>query len=164
MRRVRLGLAVAILIPGVAVAVCVDPRNPGTSGYHPPLDEEIRSSAAIAVVKVVAMRKVHDVRNDPETVLAMIYSARVDKVLKGRLAPTITLRAENDSGRYAMDVGERHVVFLDRLAAIPGAGYGVNNCGSSSMLPAGEEIVRRVEARIKLRGSRSPLFLPSRDK
>ena len=164
MRRVRLCLAIAILMPGVAAAVCVDPRNPGTSGYQPPLDEEIRTSAAIAVVKVVAIRKVHDVPNDPETVLAMIYSARVDKVLKGRLAPVITLRAENDSGRYAMDVGERHVVFLDRLGAVPGGGFGVNSCGSSSMLPAGEEIVRRVEARINLRGPRSSLFLPSLDK
>ena len=145
--RILILLVGAILAPGPAGAVCLDPKT-DKSGYHLPLNEEITSSTAIAVGKVVAEQKLSDGPDGPDYVVATIYSVRVEKVLKGSLPSLFKLRTENDSGRYAMDLGETHILFLRPLAPNLGAGYWADSCGSSSQLPKGETVVRQVQARM----------------
>jgi len=140
-------LAVATVAPGFGGAVCLYPDK-DLSGYRIPLNEEIDSSPLIAIGKVVAEKRLNDVPDGPDWFVATIYSVRVEKVLKGRLPGSIKLRTENDSGRYAMGVGEKHILFLRPLPPKLGAGYYADSCGNSSTLPGGEAVVKAVQARI----------------
>jgi hypothetical protein len=146
-------LAAAALAPGLGGAVCLYPDK-DLSGYRIPLDREIDSSPHIAIGKVVSEKQLTG-PGGPEWFAATIYSVRVEAVLKGRLHGSITLRIENDSGRYAMDVGERHILFLQPLPPKRGAGYSADSCGNSSLLPEGEPVVQAVQARI-MQARRAP--------
>jgi hypothetical protein len=141
-------LIAALLSPRPASAVCLDPKT-DISGYHIPLDEEIHESTAIAVGTVVGEKKLNDGPDGPEWIVATISSVRIQKVLKGRLPKRVKVRTENDSGRYFMDIGETHLLFLRPLPANLGAGYWADSCGSSSRLPEGEAVVKQVEARLR---------------
>jgi hypothetical protein len=145
--RVLILLVAALLSPSLAGAVCLDPRT-DISGYHVPLDEEIRESTAIAVGTVVGEKKLNDGPDGPEWIVATISTVRIQKVLKGHLPEQVNVRTENDSGRYSMDIGEAHLLFLRPLPPNLGAGYWADSCGSSSRLPKGDAVVKQVEARL----------------
>ena len=147
-------LTISILGPGVSAAVCLDPKT-DLSGYHIPLNEEIDSSPFIAIGKVVAENRLNDGPDGPDWIVATVYSVRIERVLKGRLPSSIKVRTENDSGRYVMDVGETHVLFLSPLPTKRGDGYLADSCGNSSALPKGESVVKVVQARVT-RGKHAP--------
>ena len=116
-----------------------------------PLNEEVDSTPLIAIGKVVAEKTLNDGPDGPEWIVATVYSVRVEKVLKGSLPSSIKLRTENDSGRYVMDVGERHILFLRPLPPELGAGYWANSCGNSAAFPKGASVVKIVQSRVKHR-------------
>jgi hypothetical protein len=124
-----------------AYAVCLDPKT-FVSGYHVALDEEFRSSKAIAIGKVTKERYLKEDSTDPDGITASIYTIHVLRQLKGQLPKVVGLRSENDSGRYPMRVGERHLLFLHK----EGRHFIVDSCGNSSVLPQGNAVLTRVEA------------------
>jgi len=143
----------ATFTPRLVGAVCLDPKSNGSiSGYHVPLDEEIRSTPVIAIGEVISNQNLTDGPDGPDFIAATIYTIRIERVLKGRLPRQIELRNENDSGRYPIGVGERHVLFLRPLDPRFGAGYWADSCGNSAQLPSGESVVKRVQAQLGKRG------------
>ena len=142
-------LGSACVASSTARAVCLDPKT-YLSGYHVPLAEELSSSYAIIVGQVLEQHAVID-PTDPDNVIASIYTVHALKTLKGQVPQTITLRAENDSGRYPMSMGETHLLFLSKLESGLGADYYADSCGSSSLLPKGNAILRQVETQLHWR-------------
>ena len=124
-------------------AVCLDPKTL-ISGYHVPLDEEVRSRKVIVIGKVVRAEPLQEDATDPEGITAYIYTVQVLRQLKGHLPKVITLRTENDSGRYPMDVGEQHLLFL----SAEGKHFVADSCGNSSLLPRGRAVLKSVEAEL----------------
>jgi hypothetical protein len=131
---------IALTMPA-AYAVCLDPKTL-VSGYHVPLDEEIRTSKLIAVGEVTKSRYLKEDPTDPDDITAYIYTIRVLRPLKGRVPKLIELRSENDSGRYLMKEGERHLLFISS----EGQHFVVDSCGNSSSLPKGNAVLQQVEA------------------
>ena len=138
--------AVILCVTAVARAghaVCLDPKT-DISGYHIPLNEEVRSSAAIAVGKVTQARNLREDASDPQGATATVYSVEISRQLKGRLPRSVELRSENDSGRYWMEKGETHILFF-RHQKPP---LSIDSCGNSSVLPKGDGTLKAVEAQL----------------
>jgi hypothetical protein len=64
--------------------------------------------------------------------------------LKGKLPASITLRIENNSSRYPIGMGEKHILFLNKEGNV----FTVNSCGNSSPLPQGLNVLKQVEAEL----------------
>jgi hypothetical protein len=134
-------IASAISLP--VSAVCLDPTT-FVSGYHLPLNTEVQSTRFIGIGKVTHEKALQENRSDPYGITATIYTVKIFRQLKGRLPKTISIKAENDSGRYPMDVGEEYLLFLTKEHR----GYFVDSCGNSSALPQGNAALQRVEKKL----------------
>jgi hypothetical protein len=114
------------------------------SGYRVPLNSEIRFSQAIVTGKVIKTSPLQEDRDDPDGVTAYLHTVRVLRQLKGRLPAVISVRVNNDSGRYAMSAGEEHLLFF----TMSGSTLSVDGCGNSRQLPQGADVLRQVEAQL----------------
>jgi hypothetical protein len=134
------GFLLSLLCMQLAHAVCLDPKTL-ISGYKVPLNNEIVSSELIVVGKVIKNLDLHEDKSDPQDITATLYTIRVEQVLKGVIIKTIKIRSENDSGRYIMDDGEEHLLFLTKKNRY----FSVDSCGHSSVLPKGNKTLKMVK-------------------
>jgi hypothetical protein len=146
-------LAAVIWLPALARAVCLDPMT-WVSGYQVPIEEEIKSSLAIVIGRILEEHEVHDDPSDPEYFSATTYKVLVERTLKGNVSKTVVLWTPNDSSRYAMGAGERHILFLTVSRDGDPNHFEANGCGNSSPLPQGNGVVKQVEAAV--RSNKSP--------
>jgi len=140
----RLGIGALIILTAAsptAYAVCLDPETL-MSGYQVPLDKEIQLTEVIAIGTVSKKQALHEDLSDPGSITAYIYTVQIFRQLKGRVPQIIGLRAENDSSRYSVEVGEKHLLFLSKESQH----FIADSCGNSSALPAGDAILKQVEA------------------
>ncbi|MBH0180677.1 MAG: hypothetical protein HP490_03105 [Nitrospira sp.] len=140
----RLGIVLLIILASAnstAYAVCLAPETL-LSDYQAPLNKEIQLAEVIAIGTVTKKQSLHENSSDPEGITAYIYTVQIFRQLKGRVPQIIDLRTENDSGRYSVEVGERHLLFLSK----EGQHFVADSCGNSSALPAGDAVVKKVEA------------------
>jgi hypothetical protein len=128
------------LRPAPATAACFYPDK-DLSGYHIPLEAETRTSRAIVIGQVTSQQDLHEDASDPDGISAYVYTVRVLRQLKGTVPGSIKLRTENDSGRYPMSVGERHLLFFDTTSDY----FQADPCGNSTELPRGNAIVKKLE-------------------
>lgn len=139
-------MAVLCATPGIALALCLDPRT-GISGYHVPLVEEVSTSVSILVGKVVSVRRIRDESMEPGAYSAFIYTVHVEQQLKGKSPSVFTVYDENTSARYPMNPGERHLLFIRTWPyKIANADFQIDSCGNSDVLPQGDGILRDVKA------------------
>lgn len=124
---------------GPAHAVCLDPET-GRSGYRTPLDVEARRADAIVVGRVLAEQDLQEDPGDPDGVTARVSTIEVLDSLKARVPRRLVLRNENTSSRYAMGVGETHLLFLSR----GGGELRVDSCGNSAILAGDRRVVMQV--------------------
>lgn len=129
------------LIMCSANAVCLDPKT-FVSGYRIPLASEVGSADAIAVSRVLSEQALSEDPADPEGVTAYDVTVKVITRLKGNVPDVLILRNENTSARYLMSVGEEHIVFVSRDKRHAW----VDSCGNSSLMPAGRQMVARIQA------------------
>ena len=142
-------IALSVAIYAVPVrAVCFYP-NSTLSGYHIPLKDEVGASPAIIIGKVVHVRSVQADPSDPDGITSFVYTVRRLQELKGSTPKYFTLRAENDSGGYRMDAGERDLLFLTRESS----GFTVDVCGNSTGLPKGASVVSEVRRLLAQQGA-----------
>jgi hypothetical protein len=141
-------VALAAALP--AAAVCLDPKT-FISGYHLPLNDEVRSTRLIAIGKITKEMALQEDPNDADGITAHIYTVQISRQLKGHLPKIFKIRIENDSGRYLMDVGEEHLLFLAKEDKY----FRVDSCGNSSVLPRGNAMLKQVEAKLA-RASNAP--------
>lgn len=132
-------VTVAAALP--AYAVCLDP-NTLVSGYHLPLREELRITNLIAIGKITKAKHLQEDSSDPDGITAYIYTVQISRQLRGHLPHVISIRDDNDSGRYAMEAGEEHLLFLSKKKKY----FSVDSCGNSSVLPEGNAVLKQVEA------------------
>ena len=129
-----------------ANAVCLDPETL-ISGYQIPINDEILASEVIVIGEVIRSTYLQKDPSDLNGITTSVYTVQVSSRIKGSLPDVIELKSENDSGKYWMEVGERHLLFL----CIEGIYYKVDSCGNSTPLPKGNDVLRRVE--VMLAGS-----------
>lgn len=138
----RRGVAcVALVAASQASALCLDPRT-FASGYQVPLIEEVRSAAVIVTGKVVGGQELREDADDPQGVTAHLWTVRPIRPLKGHVPRLLMLRVENTSGRYPIQAGEEHLLFLAR----DGKHFLVDGCGNSSALPEAAAVLTQLEA------------------
>ena len=130
-------------------AVCLDPKT-GVSGYRIPLNEEVSSTKSIAIGKITKKRPFSENLSNPELAIVHIYSVQVTRTLKGQLPKAINIRVEQDSGRYVMDVGEKHLFFLNQENDY----FIVDSCGNSSPLPDGNAVLKQVETQLNQKSNK----------
>jgi hypothetical protein len=141
----RFVIVFLLLAPCLAQAVCIDPAT-GVSGYHVPLEVEMRDADAIVVGRVLAERALKEDAADPDGVTAYDVTIGVRTRLKGEAAGRVVVRSDNTSSRYPMASGEEHLLFLARGRD----GLYVNSCGNSSPLPTGTALLERVRKAMRL--------------
>jgi hypothetical protein len=149
MNRVRTTFALIALVlvsccAGQALAVCLNPETL-SSNYRIPLKQEIDTSLAIVVGKVVGVNRLHDDPAYPGYYSATIFTVQVLRELRGNLPTIVRLKTENDSGRYEMATGEIHLLFLTRFDPYSRDIYRADSCGNSSLLPRGNDLLRKTE-------------------
>src|SRR5262252_2411354 len=130
MKRRLCSIAVLVLFaalrPAPTAAACFYPDK-DLSGYHIPLEVETRTSRAIVIGQVTSQLDLHEDASDPDGISAYVYTVKVLRQLKGTLPSLIKLRTDNDSGRYPMSVGERHLLFFDTTSDY----FQADPCGNS---------------------------------
>jgi hypothetical protein len=136
-------LVLAAHLP-VAYAVCLDPGT-GISGYKVPLKEEVRTADAIVIGRVLSAQWLQDDADDPDGFSASNVTIKVLRTLKGRLPSVIVVRIENTSSRYAMSVGEEHVLFVSHM----NRKTWIDSCGNSDVMPRGRQVVKEIHAQLR---------------
>lgn len=128
--------AVACGFLSESYAVCLDDR--GVSGYHIPLEKELRTAHIVAIGTVLSTKDVPapSANFDEGT----LYRFKVEETLRGKHNKVIDLFSENNSGRFPMDVGPRYLVFVSKSRGT----FYVSNCGNSGELPEQSQIVEAV--------------------
>lgn len=127
-----------------ASAVCLE-RQTGISGYRLPLAAEVIGTPTIVVGRVLSETPLHEDTTDPDGYTAYNLQIRVLNRLKGNSPDLIVIRNENTSARYAMSVGEVHLLFVSAHDRV----LWVNSCGNSSPMPAAEQLVQQVQAQLR---------------
>ena len=140
-----ISLLAAVAHIGAAHALCLDPKS-GISGYKFPLRSEIHSAEAIVVGRVLAENALKEDRSDPYGVSAYEVTIKAQAILKGRLPNVFSVRNENTSARYAMSVGEEHVLFISQGRD---GQLWINSCGNSSMGSKGNDLVNQIQAELQ---------------
>jgi hypothetical protein len=142
--RRHLVFLVVLTAAASASAVCFDPKTL-ISGYRVPLTEEVDSAEIIVIGKVIGEKALSEDMEDPEGITAYLWTIELRRKLKGHSPRVFTVRVENDSSRYPMSSREEHLLFLIR----EGEYFYVDGCGNSSPLPAGNDTLRQVEAKLR---------------
>lgn len=127
-----------------AYAVCLDTET-YKSGYKVPLKAEVRTAQAIVIGRVLSEQSLKEDADDPEGVTASNFAIKVLVKLKGSLPRVIVVRNENDSSRYPMAAGEKHILFLSRT----NVETWIDSCGNSEVMPQGEQVVKEVRAELR---------------
>ena len=124
-----------------ASAVCLDENF--VSGYHLPLEREVHSAVAIVLGKVTRKNDLVEDPAYPDGITATIYTVQVSRMVRGKVAPIIRIRSENDSGRFWMDVGKEYLLFLSK--DVHHGLYFVDSCGNSGVTSDRVTVLRQVE-------------------
>jgi len=143
----RHGLSLFFLVAALgavptAAALCLDEN--GVSGYHIPLDKEMRAANAIVLGRVTRKKNLFEDPADPHGITATIYTLQVSHVVRGKSPSMIRIRSENDSSRFWMDVGEEYLLFLSRDTQHQGF-YFVDDCGNSGVASKQAPVLHQVE-------------------
>ncbi len=115
----------------------------------PTVEQEFESSALVFVGRVTSVKEVA-VRSDSITG-GTFYTIEVADVLKGTVGDSVRLYSENSSGRFAMRVSQRYLIFAGygSFEGIPGRQPAVNNCGNSAPLPKANDTLSTVRGLAK---------------
>lgn len=127
-----------------AAAACLDPKT-FISGYKVPLGLEVRTADAIVLARVLSEQGLHEDPADPDGYTAYNVSLKVLASLKGTLPTVIVIRNENTSARYALSVGEEHILFISRAAQK----LQVDSCGNSAEMPEGGKTVKQIQTELR---------------
>jgi hypothetical protein len=123
------------------------------SGYKVPLASEVRAADGIVIGRVLSEKGLKEDPTDPDGYTAYNVTVRVISRLKGNLPNVIVIRNDNTSARYAMSIGEEHLLFVSR----DGKELRVNSCGNSSVMREGKHLMEQI--RMELQRSKSARHL-----
>ena len=116
------------------LAVCLDEKL--VSGYHIPLNQELKTSVAVILGKTI---RSHDLSEDskyPDDITATVWKIQVQKVIQGKIEPEFEIYNPNDSGRFPFAINKTYLLFITIEKPV---GYQTNEkfrywaspCGSS---------------------------------
>ena len=107
---------------------------------RPSIDDELRTSTAVAVITPTKMKYLQEDLEDPIGITATLYTLRLDRVLRGRLPQRFHIRDENTSSRFPMAIGVPYLAFVYSARN----GYGINSCGNSGPLKERNRVLKHL--------------------
>jgi hypothetical protein len=112
---------------------------------------EYFDSQLVVEATLIQTRELH-AKEDPETVLAYVYTLRVNQTLRGKLDRTINVYEGNDSGRATFDwvPGRVHLLFLFHVA--DEEVWELDGCGNSGPLSKADMAFSEIAAIKAARG------------
>ena len=102
---------------------------------HPSVRTEFQKSFLVVIGTALAEQPTVDADG---FIALTTYRVKVDEVLRGMLADTLSVVSQNDSGRFPMDVGVQYLLFIFHGEK----GLTVDNCGNSNAVRQAREAVR----------------------
>ena len=130
--------AIALLLSSAdAYAACLDPDDLNAYWY-PSVEEELASAAAVVIGTVIDVVAVPDEK--PDFISAYLYTIHIEETLHGDVPDQITVRSLNDSGRYWMNDGETHLLFLNRRDSF----FSASPCGNSGIADEAQNVLREL--------------------
>ncbi len=121
-----------------SLAVCLDDK--GISGYHIPLNQELKTNVAVIVGKTIGSKNLMNDQSDPDGITATVWKIQVQKIIRGKIESTFEIYNKNDSGRFPFYLHKTYLLFI---TLVNSSGPSISNnfkywadpCGSS-----GEEL------------------------
>jgi hypothetical protein len=131
-------VAIALLLPLPALSVCGAPQPRLVRA-------EYFASPLVVEATLIKTRDIHD-KDDPEGILARIYTLRVNKVMRGRLTEIITVYEGNDSGRASFYWVPKSEYLLFLFHVPEEKSWVLEGCGNSDLLSKSEPALQEITA------------------
>jgi len=106
---------------------------------------EYFASEVVAEATLVKIGTIRD-KEDPEGVLAYVYSLRADRVIRGHIATVFRVYEGNDSGRatFGWKIGRKYLLFLFYSGA--DKSWELDGCGNSGPLSRAKAVLEDIDA------------------
>ena len=133
---VLLGIA-TLLLAGQALGLCNVPSPRLVCA-------EYFASKVVVEATLVKVRSVR-VKEDPEGVLAHVYTLKVNRLIRGHVAEVFQIYEGNDSGRATFDwIAERkYLLFL--FYSVAGRSWAIDGCGNSGPFNRAKSALEQIE-------------------
>jgi hypothetical protein len=123
-----------VCVSYVCSAVCLDDKL--ISGYHIPLNQELKASAAVVIGKAIHRQDLTEDSTDPDDITATVWRIQVQRVIHGNIEPEFEIYNPNDSGRFSFEINKTYLLFItiEKPVGYPTNkkfGYWASPCGSS---------------------------------
>jgi len=101
-------------------------------------------SQLVVEAQLVQIKTLRD-KTDPEAVLAHIYTLSVNRIVRGKIGPSVQVYEGNDSGRATFDWvrGKKYLLFL--LPGSPQNSWGLDGCGNSGPVANAKAALAEIE-------------------
>jgi hypothetical protein len=136
--RYFLCFAFALLLPLPSLSLCGAPQPRLVRA-------EYFASQLVVEATLVRTRDIHD-KDDPEGILARVYTLRVNKVLRGKTSGIITVYEGNDSGRASFYWLPKSVYLLFLFHMPEEKSWVLEGCGNSDLLSKSRQALREITA------------------
>jgi hypothetical protein len=140
MKRWAITLCVPLLVtpPPIAMAFCFVPQPRLVCA-------EYFASPVVVEATLVRTRDVGD-KEDPEAIVARVYTLNVDNILRGKIAGEFQVNEGNDSGRATFDwtPGTHYLLFLFYLPSEKA--WALDGCGNSGLLKNAQTALSEIGA------------------
>jgi len=125
--KIAFGIALLLCVATSCWAVCLVPQPRLVCA------EYFNSQVVVEATVLPRTRTVQD-KDDPQGILAFIYTLRADRTFRGKITPTFRVYEANDSGRATFDwqPGRSYLLFLSYSKGDDG--WVLDGCGNSGPL------------------------------
>jgi Carboxypeptidase regulatory-like domain len=134
------------LLTGILALLCAAPALSVCNVPSPRLVcAEYFASKVVVEATLVKVRDLHST-DDPEGILAHVYTFRSDRLLRGHVAESFRLYEGNDSGRATFEwkVGRKYLLFL--FYSVADKSWALDGCGNSGALDRTKSVLEQIDA------------------
>jgi len=105
---------------------------------------EFFASQVVVEATLLKIRSIHD-KDDPEGILAFVYSLRADHLIRGNIDEVFRVYEGNDSGRatFGWKIGRKYLLFL--FYASHEKSWALDGCGNSGLLSRAKATLHQID-------------------
>jgi len=133
-------MSIALLTGQCAKSLCYDYSSNPSRPAHLTIEEEYKLSEFVAKGTVLSEQKISST-DDPIGYEATLYTIKISKVFKGIIKSKLTIRSENTSSRFPMNIGRSYIIFVKKDN---NDDLFIDNCGNSGETKKSHAIIQKV--------------------